>query len=108
MGGGAVARGERARIFRGFLKDAYLYRERLTILRQPGGANVFWKVDPTATIEMYMNSPGGSVTAACASTTRCRHQADIATICVGQAASMGAVLLAGRREGKRYALRTPA
>ncbi len=63
------------------------------------------KVDPHKDIELYINSPGGSVTAGLAiydtmQVLRC----DIATICVGQAASMGAVLLAAGTKGKRFCL----
>ncbi len=50
---------------------------------------------PKADIHLYINSPGGSVTAGLASTTRCSIiTCDVATYCIGQAASMGAVLLA--------------
>jgi ATP-dependent Clp protease protease subunit len=63
------------------------------------------KEDPDADIDVYINSPGGSVSAGLAiydvmQMVRC----DVATICVGMAASMGAVLLAGGTTGKRYAL----
>jgi ATP-dependent Clp protease protease subunit len=63
------------------------------------------KEDPDADIEMYINSPGGSVSAGLAMyDTMQRIKCDVATICVGMAASMGAVLLAGGAAGKRYAL----
>jgi ATP-dependent Clp protease protease subunit len=63
------------------------------------------KEDPDRDIEMYINSPGGSVTAGLAIYDTMRTvKPDVATICVGQAASMGAVLLAGGAEKKRYAL----
>jgi len=63
------------------------------------------KEDPDRDVEMYVNSPGGSVTAGLAIyDTMQAIKPDIATICVGQAASMGAVLLAGGAKGKRYAL----
>ena len=63
------------------------------------------KADPNADIEMYINSPGGSVTAGLAMyDTMQTIKPDVATICVGLAASMGAVLLAGGAKGKRYAL----
>ncbi len=56
-------------------------------------------------IKMYINSPGGSVTAGLAIyDTMQLVEPDIATYCLGQAASMGAVLLAGGTVGKRYAL----
>jgi ATP-dependent Clp protease protease subunit len=63
------------------------------------------KEDPDRDVEMYINSPGGSVTAGLAIyDTMQAIKPDVATICVGQAASMGAVLLAGGAEKKRYAL----
>jgi len=56
-------------------------------------------------IKMYINSPGGSVTAGLAIyDTMQLVEPDIATYCLGQAASMGAVLLTGGTKGKRYAL----
>ena len=56
-------------------------------------------------INIYVNSPGGSVTAGLAIYDTMQFvQCDIATFCVGQASSMGAVLLAAGTEGKRYAL----
>ena len=63
------------------------------------------KEDPDKDIEFYINSPGGLVTAGMAIyDTMQIVKPDIATICVGQAASMGAVLLAGGAKGKRCAL----
>lgn len=63
------------------------------------------KEDPDRDVEMYINSPGGSVTAGLAVyDTMQAIKPDIATTCVGQAASMGAVLLAGGSKGKRSAL----
>ena len=63
------------------------------------------KQDPDKDIELYINSPGGLVTAGLAMyDTMQIVKPDVATICVGQAASMGAVLLAGGAKGKRYAL----
>jgi ATP-dependent Clp protease protease subunit len=54
---------------------------------------------------MYINSPGGSVTAGLAIYDTMQYvKSDIQTICMGQAASMGAILLAGGTKGKRYAL----
>ncbi len=56
-------------------------------------------------IHLYINSPGGSVSAGLAIYDTMQFvRPDISTICVGQAASMGAVLLAGGKKGKRYAL----
>jgi len=61
--------------------------------------------DPEKDIHFYINSPGGSVTAGFAIYDTMRHiKADVSTICVGLAASMGAFLLAGGQKGKRYAL----
>ena len=61
--------------------------------------------DPDKDIHFYINSPGGSVTAGMAIYDTMRHiKADVSTICVGLAASMGAFLLAGGEKGKRYAL----
>ncbi|HSI73493.1 MAG TPA: ATP-dependent Clp protease proteolytic subunit [Fimbriimonas sp.] len=64
------------------------------------------KEDPDKDIDFYINSPGGSVSAGLA-IYDCMQiiKPSVATICVGQAASMGAVLLAGGAEGKRYALK---
>lgn len=56
-------------------------------------------------INVYINSPGGSVTAGLAIYDTMQFvQCDVATYCIGQAASMGAVLLAAGTKGKRYAL----
>lgn len=61
--------------------------------------------DPDSDIDIYINSPGGSVSAGLAMyDTMQIIKCDVATICVGMAASMGAVLLAGGSEGKRYCL----
>ena len=61
--------------------------------------------NPDKDISMYINSPGGSVTAGLAIYDTMQYvKCDIQTICMGQAASMGAVLLAGGTKGKRYAL----
>lgn len=61
--------------------------------------------DPEKDIDMYINSPGGSVTAGLAIYDTMQHvKPDIKTICVGQASSMGALLLAGGSAGKRFAL----
>lgn len=61
--------------------------------------------DPDKDINVYINSPGGSVTAGMAILDTMRFiKPDISTICVGMAASMGAVLLAAGTKGKRYAL----
>lgn len=61
--------------------------------------------NPDKDISIYINSPGGSVTAGLAIYDTMQYvKCDIQTICMGQAASMGAVLLAGGTKGKRYAL----
>jgi len=61
--------------------------------------------DPEKDINFYINSPGGSITAGMAIYDTMQHiKADVSTICVGMAASMGAFLLAGGAKGKRYAL----
>ncbi len=61
--------------------------------------------DPERDIHMYINSPGGSVYAGMAIYDTMQHlRAPVSTYCVGMAASMGAVLLAAGREGKRSAL----
>ena len=61
--------------------------------------------DPDKDITFYVNSPGGVVTAGLAIYDTMNYvKCDIATLCMGQAASMGAVLLAAGTNGKRYAL----
>ena len=61
--------------------------------------------DPKKDIHLYINSPGGSVTAGLAIYDTMQYlTCDVNTYCVGQAASMGAVLLAAGTRGKRYAL----
>ena len=61
--------------------------------------------DPEKDISMYINSPGGVVTAGLAIYDTMQYiKCDVATYCIGQACSMGAVLLAAGAKGKRYAL----
>ena len=61
--------------------------------------------DPDKDVHLYINSPGGVVTAGMAIFDTMRYiKAPVSTICVGQAASMGAVLLAAGEKGKRYSL----
>ncbi|HLK57872.1 MAG TPA: ATP-dependent Clp protease proteolytic subunit [Chthonomonadaceae bacterium] len=104
------ARGERA-------YDIYsrLLKDRIIMIGHPIGdelANLviaqllfLEKEDPDADIDVYINSPGGSVSAGLAMYDVMQHiKCDVATICVGLAASMGAVLLAGGAAGKRYSL----
>jgi len=92
-----------------------LMKDRIVFLGEPVddyGANLLIaqllfleKEDPDKDIEFYINSPGGSVSAGLA-IYDCMQiiKPSVATICVGQAASMGAVLLAGGAAGKRYCL----
>jgi len=105
-----TARGERAYdIFSRLLK------ERIVFIGTPIDDDVsnlviaqllfLEKEDPDKDVEFYINSPGGLVTAGLAIyDTMQIVKSDVATICVGQAASMAAVLLAGGAKGKRYAL----
>lgn len=61
--------------------------------------------DPEKDIHIYVNSPGGEVTSGLGIYDAMQHvQPDVQTICIGQAASLGAVLLAGGSPGKRFAL----
>ncbi|MBT3310696.1 MAG: ATP-dependent Clp endopeptidase proteolytic subunit ClpP [Desulfobacterales bacterium] len=61
--------------------------------------------DPEKDINFYINSPGGVVTAGMAIYDTMQYiKPDIATVCIGQAASMGALLLAAGAKGKRYSL----
>ena len=61
--------------------------------------------DPDKDIQLYINSPGGSVTAGMAIYDTMKYiKCDVATTCIGMAASMGAFLLAGGTKGKRFAL----
>ena len=92
-----------------------LYRERIIFLGRgidDGLANQIIAImlyldsdDPGKPIYLYINSPGGSVTAGLAIYDTIQHiKSDVVTICVGLAASMGAFLLAGGTKGKRLAL----
>ncbi|MFZ2807455.1 MAG: ATP-dependent Clp endopeptidase proteolytic subunit ClpP [Desulfosalsimonadaceae bacterium] len=61
--------------------------------------------DPDKDINLYLNSPGGSVTSGMAIYDTMQYiKPDITTVCIGQAASMGALLLAAGARGKRYSL----
>lgn len=61
--------------------------------------------DPDKDINLYINSPGGSITAGMAIyDTMLYTKADVSTICIGMAASMGAFLLSSGKKGKRFAL----
>ena len=62
-------------------------------------------VDPDKDISLYINSPGGSITAGMAIYDTMNYiKCDVSTICIGMAASMGAFLLSAGTKGKRYAL----
>ena len=62
-------------------------------------------VDPGKDVSLYINSPGGSVSAGFAIYDTMQYiKCDVSTICIGMAASMGAFLLAGGKKGKRFAL----
>ena len=61
--------------------------------------------NPEKPIQLYINSPGGSVTAGLAIYDTMQYiQSDVSTICMGKAASMGSLLLAGGAPGRRFAL----
>jgi ATP-dependent Clp protease protease subunit len=105
-----TARGERA-----FDIFSRLLRERIVFLGTPVDDTVSYLVvaqllllegeDPEKDIRLYINSPGGSVTAGFAIYDTIQHiRSDVSTICLGQAASMGAFLLAAGAKGKRLAL----
>jgi ATP-dependent Clp protease protease subunit len=92
-----------------------LLKERIIFIGDPIGdqiANVVMAQllflqfeNRTQDINLYINSPGGSITAGLAIYDTMQFiKCDIATYCIGQAASMGAVLLAAGTKGKRYAL----
>ena len=105
-----TSRGERA-----FDIYSRLLNERIIFLGTPIDDNVANLIvaqmihleseDPDKDINIYINSPGGSVTAGLAIYDTMQFvQPDVATYCLGQAASMGAVLLCGGTKGKRFAL----
>ena len=61
--------------------------------------------DPNKDIQLYINSPGGSVTAGMAIYDTLQYiKCDVSTVCIGMAASMGSFLLSGGTKGKRFAL----
>jgi ATP-dependent Clp protease protease subunit len=105
-----TARGERA-------YDIYsrLLKDRLVFLIGPVEDNVANLIvaqllfleseNPDKDIHLYINSPGGSVSAGLAIYDTMQFiKPDVSTMCVGQAASMGALLLSGGKKGKRYCL----
>jgi len=92
-----------------------LLKERIIFLSGPiedHGANTviaqllfLSSEDPKADISLYINSPGGSVSAGLAILDTMNHiKPDVSTICVGLAASMGAVILSAGKKGKRFIL----
>jgi ATP-dependent Clp protease, protease subunit len=92
-----------------------LYRERIIFLGREVDDEIANQIvavmlyldseDPDKDIRLYINSPGGSVTAGMAIFDTMQHiKCDVATICVGLAASMGSFLLMAGTKGKRYAL----
>jgi ATP-dependent Clp protease protease subunit len=92
-----------------------LYRERIIFLGREVDDEIANQIvavmlyldseDPGKDIRLYINSPGGSVTAGMAIFDTMQHiKSDVATICVGLAASMGSFLLMAGTKGKRYAL----
>jgi len=104
------SRGERA-----FDIYSRLLKDRIVFLVGPVEDNVANLVvaqllyleseNPDKDIHLYINSPGGSVTAGLSIYDTMQFlRCDVSTMCVGQAASMGAFLLAAGAEGKRYAL----
>jgi len=104
------ARGERA-----FDIYSRLLKDRIVFLGEPIEDHVANLIiaqllfleseDPDKDISLYVNSPGGVVTAGLAIYDTMQYmKAPVSTICIGQAASMGAVLLAAGAKGKRYAL----
>jgi len=105
-----TSRGERAYdIFSRLLKDNVIFLGS-TIDDQTASLVIaqllFLEAEnPEKDIFLYVNSPGGSITAGLAIYDTMQYvKPDVSTICMGQAASMGAVLLAGGAAGKRFAL----
>ncbi|OGL39835.1 MAG: ATP-dependent Clp endopeptidase, proteolytic subunit ClpP [Candidatus Schekmanbacteria bacterium RIFCSPHIGHO2_02_FULL_38_11] len=105
-----TGRGERAYdIYSRLLKDRIIF---LGIVITDAVANLaiaqllyLEAEDPEKDIHLYLNSPGGSVTAGLAIYDTIQYiRPDVSTICMGQAASMGAVLLTAGIKGKRFAL----
>lgn len=106
----STSRGERA-----FDIYSRLLKDRIIFLGTPiddGVANVIMaqllhleSEDPDKDISLYINSPGGVVSAGLAVYDTIQHiKPEVSTFCMGQAASMGALLLAAGTEGKRYGL----
>ena len=104
------SRGERAYdIYSRLLKDRIIF---LGSAMNDEGANLLIaqllfleSEDPEKDINFYINSPGGLVTSGLAVYDTLQYiKPDVTTVCIGQAASMGALLLAAGAEGKRYSL----
>ncbi len=100
---------------RGYDIYSRLLKDRIVFIGTPVDDNVanliiaqmlyLQSEDPGKDINLYINSPGGSVTAGLAIYDTIQFvKCDVTTYCVGQAASMGAVLLAAGTKGKRFAL----
>lgn len=106
----STSRGERAfDIYSRLLKDRIIFlgEEVNDITASLVVAQILFleSEDPTKDINLYINSPGGSVVAGMAIYDTMQYvKCDVSTICMGMAASMGAFLLAGGTKGKRYAL----
>lgn len=105
-----TSRGERAYdIFSRLLKDSIVFIGTPiddTVANLAIAQLLFLEAeDPDRDILLYLNSPGGSITAGMAIYDTMQYiRPDVQTYCVGQCASMAAVLLAGGKKGKRYAL----
>ena len=100
---------------RGYDIFSRLLKDRIVILGSPVNDNVanikvaellyLQSVDPSKDIQFYINSPGGAITSGLAIYDTMQMVAcDIRTFCIGQAASLGALLVAAGTAGKRYAL----
>jgi ATP-dependent Clp protease protease subunit len=100
---------------RGYDIYSRLLKDRIVFIGTPVDDNVanliiaqmlyLQSEDPAKDINLYVNSPGGSVTAGLAIYDTMQFvKCDVTTYCVGQAASMGAILLAAGTKGKRFAL----
>ena len=106
----STSRGERAfDIYSRLLKDRIIFlgEEVNDVTASLVVAQILFleSEDPTKDINLYINSPGGSVVAGMAIYDTMQYvKCDVSTICMGMAASMAAFLLAGGTKGKRYAL----
>ena len=106
----STSRGERAfDIYSRLLKDRIIFlgEEVNDVTASLVVAQILFleSEDPTKDINLYINSPGGSVVAGMAIYDTMQYvKCDVSTICMGMAASMGAFLLAGGTKGKRYVL----